>query len=134
MEAFVNFIASMFKGQNGWAENEIMFLNDEGWRYNKGEMEVVTEYHRLEEKMKLLMKKFTPDFDYEHNPNWAQFVEFKKFRDAIMHPRADEDETSIAQYEGMARQGLRSTIELIDALSQGIFRRHLRQGILDLRN
>lgn len=90
------------------------------------------EYHRLEEKIRFLISKFIPTFDFSHEIVWAHFVEFKKFRDTIMHPRQDEDKIKIEEYDKRLKTGLSSIIKIMDQLCKGIFKKKLRKKIVEL--
>ena len=59
-------------------------------------------------------------------------MEFKSFRDALVHPRQSEDETEIADYQKKTSRGISGTIELMDYLSRGIYKTPLRKQLLDL--
>ena len=59
-------------------------------------------------------------------------MDFKKFRDSLVHPRQVDDETSLHEYQTTIRAGLRAIIELMNVISQGMFRKPLRRRLLDL--
>lgn len=134
IEAFVNYIGDTFAKAEVFQPYEIAFLTDSRFAMSNGRFEILeqTEYHRLEDKLKFLICKFIPDFDFILNPAWSRLVEFKKFRDAIIHPRQDEDEVEVIEYDRKIRIGLTAIIEIINYLCNGIFGRSLRKKIIDL--
>ncbi|MHB8109631.1 MAG: hypothetical protein ACYDHW_06320 [Syntrophorhabdaceae bacterium] len=133
MEAFVNYIAdSLFKADS-IEKYEIAFLNDKSLLFDakRSMLTQKIEYHKLDDKLKVLITRFVPDFDYG-NTTWESLIDFKKFRDSLVHPRHDEDETSISVYETKVRRGLSGIIHIMNCISKGMFTRPLRQKIQDL--
>ena len=59
-------------------------------------------------------------------------MEFKKFRDRLVHPHDSEDEIQIKEYENIIKRGLSSIINIMNTISKGIFRKPLRKQLLDL--
>jgi hypothetical protein len=113
IEAFVNYIADSFAKAGSISQHEISFLNDKAliFSVDKGIIER-TEFHRLDDKIRLLMRKFVPDFDFQ-GVTWVKFKEFKDFRDSLVHPRQVDDETQIADYHKRVRAGLKAIIEIM---------------------
>lgn len=132
IEAFVNYIADSFAKAGNIPAHEISFLNDKSLVFSvkKGLGERV-EYHRLEDKIRLLMKKFVSEFDYQ-SLTWIKFMEFKAFRDSLVHPRQVDDETNLGQYRKKVRTGLTAIIEIMNHISKGMFGKPLRKHLLDL--
>jgi len=133
IEAFVNYIADSFvQAGNITTPHEISFLNDKALTFSvdRGISEK-TEYHRLDEKLRLLIRKFVPDFDFQ-SPTWAKFMEFKDFRDSLVHPRQIDDETTTGEYRKRVTNGLKAIIELMNIVSKGMFQKPLRKQLLDL--
>lgn len=132
IEAFVNHVAECFAQAGNISPHEIAFLNDKALFFSsaKGLCERA-EYHRLDEKIRLVMKKFVLSFDYQ-GLTWVKFMEFKDFRDSLVHPRRLEDETGVAEYRKKLQSGLRSIIEIMDAIARGMFGTPLRKQLLDL--
>ena len=91
------------------------------------------DYHKLEDKLRFLICKFLPDFDFAYNSCWSNLIEFKNFRDKITHPRHEEDEIDINEYKKKIETGLSAAIEIMNYLCKGIFNRPLRKKILDLK-
>lgn len=130
IEAFINEIGDTFsKGGSAFPPHEIAFLIDRkfGITKNAGYFDVqeTPEYHRLDEKIRFLINKFIPDFDFQ-SASWSRFKEFKKFRDGLIHPRDTEDPTSPSEYDAKVVIGLNAIGELMSVLCEGIFRRPLR--------
>lgn len=134
LEAFVNFVGDTLQKGDKFAPYEIAFLNDKKFALSRGTFEILeqTEFHRLEDKLIFLLTKFDSHFDRATNPAWSRFLEFKQFRDAITHPRSNDDESAVADYEKNISSGLGSVIELIDSLCKAIFGKRLRPQIRDL--
>lgn len=134
VEAFINYIGDSLDLSDSFQPYEIAFLTDRKFDVSNGAFQIrdKKEYHRLEDKLKFLIYKFSPGFDFALTPSWSRLLEFKKFRDSIIHPREDEDIIDLAEYRRQIRQGLSSAIEIMDNLCLGIFKRHLRQKLLDL--
>lgn len=135
LEAFVNYIGNTIAQGGGHSAYEIAFLTDRKFGISDGRFEVLEqmEYHRLEDKLRFLICKFVPSFDLASNIAWSRCLEFKRFRDDLIHPRQDEDTVSGAEYLDQLKTGLSSIIEIIDCLCKGIFQRNLRKRIRDLQ-
>lgn len=134
IEAFINYIGDIFARGEVFQPYEIAFLTDKKFSISGGNFEIIEqmEYHKLEDKIRFLICKFIPDFDFFHNPAWSRFLEFKKFRDAIIHPRQNENNIEIIEYKQNLTNGLSSIIEIMNSLCLGIFERPLRKKLIDL--
>jgi hypothetical protein len=134
MEAFINYIGDAFGKGDVFEPYEIALLNDKKFVRKKGEFKILEqmEYHRIEDKLEFLICKFVPKFDFNKEAAWSRFIELKRFRDAIMHPRQDEDTIKIAEYDRKIKIGLSSTIKIMDYLCKGIFKKPLRKKLMDL--
>ena len=134
IESFVNFVGDTFAKGDAFQPYEIAFLTDKKFGISDGEFTLIeqAEYHRFEDKLKFLVCKFIPDFDFDGNPAWSRCIEFKKFRDQLIHPRQDEDTLDVAEYRRKITTGVSSIIEIIDNLCKSIFGRGLRKQILEL--
>src|SRR4029077_15555749 len=132
MEAFVNYLADAFSKGNSIPAHEILFLTDTALVFakNKGFVER-TEFHRLEDKLRLLISKFVSGFDFD-GLSWNRFKEFKDLRDSLVHSRDAEDERDPSDYRTRVRSGLKSVIEIMNKIMEGIAGRPLRKQILDL--
>jgi hypothetical protein len=132
MEAFVNYLADSFSKAKSIPAHEILFLTDNALVFakNKGFVER-TEFHRLEDKLRLLISKFVPGFDFE-GLSWNRFKEFKDLRDSLVHSRDAEDERDPSDYRMRMREGLKSIIEIMNKIMEGMAGRPLRRQILDL--
>jgi hypothetical protein len=133
MEAFVNFIADTFEKGGTFTQHEIAFLTDKSLIFSNKNWSITekSEFHRVEEKLKFLLHKFSPAFDF-NNPSWSSLMELKKIRDSLIHPRQSEDDTSVEEYHKNLRSGMRGAISTMNSVSEAIFKRPLRQQILDL--
>lgn len=134
LEAFVNYLADTFAQSSVYPHYEVAFLSDRKFGVSDDRFAILDqlEYHRIEEKLRFLLKKYVSSFDFEQDRHWAQFLAFKKLRDSITHPRFDEDQTTKSEYSQQIKHGLDAVISLIDVLCQGIFQKPLRQNIKDL--
>ena len=135
IEAFVNYVGDAFAQSTSLEPCEIAFLIDRQFIPVRGKFEIneKMEYHRLEDKLRFLIYKFVPNFDFEKMPCWSRLIEFKKFRDSLTHPRQDEDETELDEYKTATARGISSIIQIINHLCEGIFNRPLRKKLLDLK-
>ncbi|HHT9133586.1 MAG TPA: hypothetical protein ACFYD2_01670 [Candidatus Avalokitesvara rifleensis] len=133
IEAFVNYIGDTL-GRGDFERYEIAFITDKRFGVCGGKFDILdqSEYHKLEDKLKFLIYKFCPTFNFEKILCWSQLLEFKKFRDSLTHPRKDEDETDVGEYERRIKTGLSSIIAVMDHLCQGIFKEPLRRQVKDL--
>jgi len=132
MEAFVNYLADSFSKGKSIPAHEILFLTDRALVFakNKGFVER-TEFHRLEDKLRLLISKFAPGFDFD-SLSWNRFKEFKDLRDSLVHSRDAEDERNPSDYKTLVRSGIKSVIEIMNNIMEGMSGRPLRKQILDL--
>ena len=135
IEAFVNYVGDAFAAGGSLEPYEIAFLMDKQSTLIHGKFEMLdtVEYHRLEDKLRFLICKFSSGFDFHTTTWWGHLLEFKKFRDSLVHPRQDEDETELDSYKSLSARGLSSVIEAINHLCIGIFRKPLRKKLLELR-
>jgi hypothetical protein len=134
LEAFINYIGDSFEQAGVLQKYELAFITDRKFGYDKGHIGILagSEFHRLEDKLRFLLSRFVPAFDIATNPAWSNFIEFKKLRDSIIHPRNAEDEIDLPVYKKLLTSGLSSIITIIDELCRGMFKKPLRQRLLDL--
>ncbi|MGA2176975.1 MAG: hypothetical protein ABSH38_18525 [Verrucomicrobiota bacterium] len=132
IESFVNYVADSFAQAEKLPVHEIAFLNDKKFSPEKGELVQKPEFHRLEDKLKILLKRFVPHFDFQSGM-WLWFMELKDLRDSLIHPRQMEDEMTLTQYHTKLDRGMSGLLDLMDCLSKAIFKKHLRKQILDLK-
>lgn len=132
MEAFVNYIADSFAKAQSLTPFEIAFLNDKTLVFSadKGLMER-SEFHKLDDKLRLLLRKFVPTYDFKDEA-WSHFMQFKDFRDLLVHPRQADDDTETGTYQRKVITGLAAIIELMNRVNKGVFRKPLRKQLLDL--
>jgi len=134
MEAFVNYIADTFEKGGTFTPHEIAFLTDKNLTFSQKSWTLTekTEYHRVEDKIRFLLSKFSPDFDF-NNQAWSSLMSLKDIRDSLIHPRNAEDETTAAEYRKILSTGLHGVISTMNSVSEAIFRKPLRHQILDLK-
>ncbi len=131
IEAFVNYIADSFDKAGSLTSLETAFLCDKALTFDKGKLVEKVEFHRLDDKLRLLIRKFVPGFSFT-SVHWPGFMEFKDLRDSLIHPRQSEDETELVHYEKKVSLGLSAIIEIMNCISRGIFNKPLRKQLLDL--
>ncbi len=133
LEAFVNFIAETFEAGEALEDYERAFLLDRGFGLRAGRFEVLDapEYHRLDQKLRLLLSKFCGSYKLAREGSWSNFLELKKLRDAIVHPREGQELSSIEHRQQLAR-GLDAVVEIMNLLCEGIFQKPLRRRLRDL--
>jgi hypothetical protein len=132
IEAFINYVADSFAKAGSLSAHEICFLNDKTLTFSvdKGLQERV-KYNTLEDKIRLLVRKFVSEFDFRSS-TWSKFIEFKSFRDGLVHPRRAEDDTPLSVYDRKVRDGLKAVIEIMSQVSLDVFGKPLRKQLLDL--
>lgn len=133
IEAFVNFIADSFTHSRSLSDHELAFLSDKNIVFSSDKFVLTekVEFHRLEDKLKFLLKRFDSSFDFQSSA-WSRVSEFKKLRDSLTHPKQSEDELTIEEYQKKLKIGISGTIEIMNALSKCIFQSPLRKGLLEL--
>jgi hypothetical protein len=134
VESFINHIADTCNQGEILQSYENAFLTDRKFEIKGGKFEIIDspEYHRTEEKLRFLLSKFKPDFNFSKEPCWCRLLEFKKFRDKITHPRSEYDDTEIDNYKKMVTLGLESSIEIMNNICLGFFHKPLRIKIREL--
>jgi len=134
VEAFVNYIAETLGIGQALEPFEAAFLLDRRFGLNQGSFELLeaTEFHRTEDKLRVLLAKFRPNYDVKHEPSWSHLAELRALRDGIVHPRDPDDALSPDEYRNRLARGLNAAIHVMDELCQGIFKKRLRKRLLDL--
>jgi hypothetical protein len=132
IESFLNYIADSFAKAKSLTDQEIAYLNDKRlvFSIDKGSHER-TEYHSIDDKLRLLLKKFGSSVDIVGG-HWSNFMQFKQFRDSLLHPRQAEDKFNIEEYRTKVKTGLSAIIEIMNQISIGIYKKPLRKKLLDL--
>src|SRR3990172_7658258 len=132
VEAFVSYVSNILKGT--LQPYEVALLTDVKFCLENGDFKLTDRFvlHSMEDKLKFLLCKTIPTYDFKTSTAWSQYIEFKGFRNSIIHPIHDEDETTVDDYHRMVKQGLSSSIELIDTLCKSILTKPLRQKVRDL--
>jgi hypothetical protein len=135
LEAFVNFIGDTFNKGNTIDRNEIAFLNDKVLEISpsKGTVESRTRFYSIDNKVKFILKRFRVPLETAATSLWKNFLEFKKLRDSLVHPRNITDELDINEYRNKIQTGLNANIDIMNLISKRLFSKQLRQSLLDLK-
>jgi len=133
IEAYVNYIGDSFAMAGTLPPHEIAFLNDRVICFSpdKGAVVEKPEFHKLDDKLRVLIRRFVANFDFKCTA-WNGLMDFKKFRNSLVHPRQIEDDTSLADYRIKIRRGLSGIIGVMNSISKGIYKKPLRRQLLDL--
>lgn len=133
IEAYVNYVADSFAKAESLSPHEIAFLNDKTIYFKIGKWETLerTEFHKLDEKIKLLFHKFDPNYDFS-TAAWSRLMEFKDFRDSLTHPRQIDDDLPVLDYQKQFERGFAGIIQVINDLSKAVYNKPLRKKLLDL--
>lgn len=134
VEAFVNYVGETLSQGGKFPPYEIAFLIDKRFDIVEGTFYIVDtpKYNRLEDKLRFLLNKFVGGYDFS-NKGWADFMEFKRFRDTLVHPHDSADSYTAEEYESKLQRGINASLDLINLLCKGIFGKNLRKGLLELR-
>lgn len=132
MEAFVNYLADSFVKAEEVPSPETLYLSDSSLGFSKSKGLIIKkEFHPLENKLRILIIRFVPQFDFQSLP-WNHFVEFKTLRDSLVHPKESEDERPPDEYKKRVRAGLKANIQIMNEIIKGMSGKPLRKQILDL--
>ena len=135
MEAFINYEADTLSKGAPLQPHEIAFISDKKFVFELNKQNLLVErneFHPLEDKLGLLIKKFISGFDFKSNPDWKIITQFKEFRNTLVHPRESEDKTSLKQYDETLKSSISSIIVIMDMLYQSMHHSRLRPKLLDL--
>jgi hypothetical protein len=135
MEAFLNYVGDTLSKGAPLEAHELAFLNDKKFVFELNKPDLLVqkkEYHALEDKLGMLIKKFLQNFNFKVEQDWENISKFKKIRDDLVHSRQVEDETSLSHYDETVKKSLKSIIIIMDKLYQAMYRSSLRQKLLDL--
>lgn len=133
LEAFVFYLGNSFSQANNIEPMEIAYLNDKRVYFDPSVgVRERTEYHTLEDKIRILLRRFSPESSVGKS-EWEKLQNFKKFRDSLVHPKQIDDLTSVDEYLSKATDGLQAVIDIMNSLSIKIFNKAMRQKLLDLR-
>jgi hypothetical protein len=133
IEAYINFLADTFEKGQSLTEHEIAFLSDKKFVFSPSRFQVEdqTEYHKLQEKLKFVIKRFLPEYDV-NTPEWSYLIELKDLRDRLVHPKTHEDTILLEDYERVLTRGLMGGIKIMNEISIGVFNKPLRKKLIDL--
>lgn len=133
LEAFVNYTAKSFEEADNLDRLEISFLNDKEMYFSVTQgVKTRTKYNPIEEKLKVLVKRFVPDYNFTKEVTWNNLITFKNFRDSLIHSRVSEDETILSDYNRQIILGFSAIIGVMNMISTGMYKKPLRKSILDL--
>lgn len=135
MEAFVNYVADTLSKGAPLQAHEVAFLRDKRYVFKLSKPELLVEdreFHQLEDKLGLLIKRFLPAFDFKIDADWKKLLEFKELRNGLVHPRQDDDTTPLAVYERDIKLSIKAIISIMNKLYQAMFHAQLRRKLLDL--
>lgn len=134
LEAFLNYVADGFENTELVEPYELALLQDKRFALISGKFKITeqTEFHRVEDKLKFLLRRFAPTFDIASNRAWSDFLAFKTLRDEITHPREGAD-IGVGRLRSELPSGVAAIIDLINVLFLGIYGKKLRAGVLELK-
>ena len=131
VESYVNYVSSSFEEAKTLEPYEEAFLTDKKISFEQNKVVLKTEFYYLEQKIKFLLCKFNSEFDF-NNVHWQRFVEVKKFRNKLVHPKNDEDVHDKNEYRAMAKDGLSGIVNILNEVNKAIYSKPMRRQILDL--
>ncbi|MHC1770187.1 MAG: hypothetical protein AB9907_00375 [Flexilinea sp.] len=133
IESFVNYTAKSFEEANNLDRLELCFLTDKKQFFKPTQgIRTRIKFNPLDEKLQVLIRKFCPKYDFGKSVEWSNLMNFKKFRDSLVHSHKSEDETPLCEYEMQVKSGFKSVVELMNLISQGMYQKPLRKNLLDL--
>jgi hypothetical protein len=135
MEAFINLIGEVFKQGDNIDKNEIAYLNDKILEFSPSKIKVEdrTKYYAIDDKIKFIIKRFGVNIDIGSSKEWANYIKFKLLRDSLVHPKSIDDTMIISDYKKNIKNGLNSTLDIMNEISKKIFSKSLRKGLLKLK-
>lgn len=135
LEAFVNFIGDTFKKGDTLDRIEIAYLNDKVLEISapKAKIEEKIKFNPVDAKIKFIIKKFSVPIDLANSPDWSNFNDFKELRNGLIHSKSQSDDRTMSDYNSSIKKGLNSNIEIMNLISNKIFNKPLRRGLLELK-
>ncbi|QSB27676.1 hypothetical protein [Flavobacterium sp. CLA17] len=135
LEAFVNFIGDTIKKGDTLDRIEIAYLNDKVLEISvpKAKIEEKIKFNAVDAKIKFIIKKFSVPIDLSNSADWSNFNNFKDLRNDLIHPKSQSDERTLVDYQNSIKKGLNSNIEIMNLISNKIFNKQLRKGLLELK-
>ncbi|WP_371397143.1 hypothetical protein [Fretibacter rubidus] len=134
-EGYVNHIAENHETAESFDSLGLDFLNDKVTRINpkNSKQERVDHFNTIESKINLLIFISGADKSkIKGSLPWEQFSAFKRFRNDLVHPRIKANEFDVQLYETASKDGLSSTIYLINEISLSLYGRKIRRKIFEL--
>lgn len=133
IESFVNYISNSFEQANNLEKLEICFLNDQELYFSSAKgVSTRTKYNPIDEKLKVIIKRFCPKYDFAKSNEWSNLNHFKDFRDSLVHSRKSEDDIALSEYEKRYKLGFKSIVTIMNLISKGMYNKPLRRNLLDL--
>ena len=134
IESFVNFISEILQQSGELQPYEIALLFDKKFLLVNGKFALADKFalHGIEDKIKFIICKVDPTFDFSTYSAWNRYLEFKDLRNKIVHPLHGDDEITLDEYRTKLRKGFSSIIEMINFLCQRVIGKPLRRNIADL--
>jgi len=135
IEAFINFIGDTFSKGGTLDKIEVAFLNDKNLEIppSTASIEKKIRYYSIDSKLKFIINKFQVNIIPGTSQVWSFFIEFKEFRDSLIHPRTTDDNIDLEDYKNKIKKGLNSNIDIMNEISNKIFKRPLRKSLVDLK-
>ncbi|MBB5643990.1 hypothetical protein [Pedobacter cryoconitis] len=135
LEAFVNFIGDTFLHSGNLDKLEVAYLNDKTLEVipASGEIKERIKFNSIDNKLKLIIKKFGVTINVSSSTQWSNFMHFKDLRDSLIHAKDLSDERTAAQYKEAIKKGLNANIDIMNLISKAVFKRPLRTNLLDLK-
>lgn len=135
LEAFVNFIGDTFLHSDNLDRLEVAYLNDRTFEVipSSGEIKERVKFNSIDNKLKLIIKKFDVAIDVSSSSAWGNFIKFKDLRDSLIHAKDLSDERTVGQYKEAIKKGLNANIDIMNLIANAVFRKPLRTGLLDLK-
>lgn len=135
MESFISYVADTLSKGAPLEAQAIAFLRDKKFvfRINKPDLLVEErEFHSLEDKLGLLIKRYLVNFDFKNQSDWKNIILIKDIRNNLIHSKVEDDVTKLEDYDKNMKNALSSIIIIMDKLYGAIFNVRLRPKLLDL--
>lgn len=135
VEAFVSKVAYALEEANTVSKDELDFLKDRKFRVD-ADTAVVNEesnFNAIDKKLRYLVNKYvnSPESVFRSN-EWAEYLDFKRFRNELVHPKNVSEDFEFNKYNDAIEKGLRSTISLLNQISLSVYGEKFRKSITDL--
>ena len=100
----------------------IAYLQDKAFvvKTNTATLVHRTEFHSVEDRFKLLARLYGCTIQYQSS-EWNGFISLKDLRDALTHPKVEEDLTPLTKYYRVCHTGLSSVLFLLGELNKSFY-------------